>query len=138
MHSRKFHNEDKEFTRNGTTFSVNDNVRNPTSLFLDNFNISICSKQEDELKKLDACLNESEIINEVSNVNIADFRNITTNFLKNNQNHLTISNLNINSLQHKFAHISFILDQQLVDILVINEKKLNKNNCSSQFENSNY
>ena len=134
-HSSKYH---KEFTRNGTTFSVNDNVRNSDSLFLSDFNLSVCSKQEDKLDHLNTGLNESGIINDVSNLNHADFQNRTTNFLKNFSKNLIISSLNINSLQHKFSHISFILDQQLVDILVLNETKLNSTHCNSQFENVNY
>lgn len=51
---------------------------------------------------------------------------------------LTLSSFNIHSLLHKYHEISFILDLQLIDILVLNETWLDQNIDNNLFENSFY
>ena len=50
----------------------------------------------------------------------------------------TFSSFNIHSLLNKFHEISFILDLQLIDILVLNETWLDQNIDNNLFENSFY
>jgi hypothetical protein len=51
---------------------------------------------------------------------------------------LTISSFNIQSLLNKFHEISFKLELQLIDILVLNETWLDQNIDNNLFENSFY
>lgn len=76
-------------------------------------------------------------INYAKNVNCSFFTNFTNFSMKNNNNFI-ISLININSIQNKFQDISFILEKRLVDILVIQETKLNPLNDDRLFENPSY
>ena len=49
-----------------------------------------------------------------------------------------IALLNINSLLNKFHDLTFVLDQQLVDILVINETRLTDRVCDTHFKHRYY
>lgn len=66
------------------------------------------------------------------------FRENISNFLNTHKKNFIISLININSLQKKFSEIYFLLKNQLLDILVINETKLNSLDDDNQFENSHY
>jgi hypothetical protein len=46
--------------------------------------------------------------------------------------------LNINLIENKFQDINFILEKQLVDILVINGSRISSDVNSSRFEINNY
>jgi exonuclease III len=46
----------------------------------------------------------------------------------------TIVFINLYSLRYKFHQIEFILNEELVDILVINETKLTRNDDSVHFK----
>ena len=46
--------------------------------------------------------------------------------------------LNINALQNKFQNITFILDEALADVFVIQEPRLGPKNCDSDFTHKNY
>ena len=126
-HQRKFHTV--EFTRNGINFSLNNQTIN--SSFLADYNTSICEKSINRADFLET----SEIDSSIENGNFqADIKY----YLKNYHSNLSISSLNINSLSDKFSNISFMLEQQLVDVLILNETKLNSNHDNHYFENAHY
>lgn len=58
------------------------------------------------------------------NKKIGNFESSIRSYTTQNNN-IKIALLNINSLLNKYHSLSFMLDQQLVDVLVINETKLN-------------
>ena len=62
------------------------------------------------------------------------FESNVTSYLNKFRNKLRISSLNINSLDKRFADILFLLNGQLVDVLVINETKLNEKHDDSTFD----
>ena len=60
------------------------------------------------------------------------------NFCISIKKSLIVSSFNIHSIQHKFHEIVFLLDLQLIDILVINETWLDHNIDSNLFDSSFY
>ena len=66
------------------------------------------------------------------------FETEVSTYLNKFRNNLRISSLNINSLDKKIADILFLLNGQLVDVLVINESKLNEKHDDSTFEHPCY
>ena len=115
------------------------NRPNPHDSMLDGFNISVCERAKNSITNfsniLNACANESTLADDCSEANKQDFGNSAKTFCKKYSAHFIISLLNINSLKNKFSDISFLLNQQQVDILVINETKLNDLIDDSIFEN---
>ena len=69
-----------------------------------------------------------------------EFTSSTEDFIDNNNlsSFLKLSALNINSIRHKFHNLEVILDKQLLDILVINETKLDNTVDDSHFTHPNY
>ena len=65
-------------------------------------------------------------------------QHIVSYHLKPYQGNLAVALLNINSLCSKLIDIQFMLEQQCVDILVINETKLDENDDQSHFEFDHY
>ena len=59
-------------------------------------------------------------------------------FLKKHIKNLSIATLNINSIVSKFNDLLFLLNDQLVDVLSINESKLTSSDDLSTFEHPNY
>jgi hypothetical protein len=74
----------------------------------------------------------------VSLLSFAPLQQQIINFCISLKKSLTISSFNIHSLQHKFHEIVFLLDLQLIDILVINETWLDQSIDSNLFESSFY
>ena len=64
-------------------------------------------------------------------------KNIQT-FVSQQSTKLRIATYNINGLNNKFSEIEFLLEQQMVEILVINETKINKSHDDKLFENPHY
>lgn len=68
-----------------------------------------------------------------------DFKVSVANYIKNSgRNKLTIGCININSILNKFHEISFLLTQNLVDVMIVNESRLDKSTDSSFFQVDNY
>jgi hypothetical protein len=72
-----------------------------------------------------------------SNANPAFMHNLTEFCFKFKSN-LIVSMLNINAISNKFSELIFILNLNLVDILVINETKLSSLNDSAPYEHHQY
>lgn len=66
------------------------------------------------------------------------FEKTATTFLSKHWSNLKIAALNINSIEQKFVDILFVLNQQLVDVLVIGESKLNERLDESLFQHPSY
>jgi hypothetical protein len=66
------------------------------------------------------------------------FKSKTEEFLKSHAKCVRISQININSIKNKLNEIQFLLAKQLIDILVINETKLDSNDEESDYEVENY
>ena len=67
-----------------------------------------------------------------------DYRTKIVNFSLKHKTNIIISCININSLLNKFHNIEFILNEQYVDVLVINETRLNNNHDDNLFLNPFY
>lgn len=65
-------------------------------------------------------------------------KRIVLSYLKPYKGNLTVALLNINSLRSKLVEIQFMLEEQSVDILVLNETKLDVNDDQSLLEFDNY
>ena len=61
-----------------------------------------------------------------------------SDYLTKYRNNFSVGVLNINTIINKFHDIAFILNKQLLDILIINESKLNKNINDSLFTTNHY
>ena len=59
-------------------------------------------------------------------------------YLKQFKKNLSVATLNINSAVSKINDVFFLLNQQLVDILFINETKLDEKDDISQLEHPSY
>ena len=71
-------------------------------------------------------------------IGTTSFESSVTNYLKSYNGKLAIGSQNINSLVNKFNDIVFILNNQLLDIFVLNETKLDEHVDSSIFEHQFY
>jgi hypothetical protein len=69
---------------------------------------------------------------------LSDFQKRTMPFLSCHKNEFSVSVLNINSIGEKFHEIAFLLHRQLLDILVINESKIDEHFDTKRIENVNY
>lgn len=67
-----------------------------------------------------------------------NFQTQARNFIHTHKNNLLIASININSIRNKFHHIEFLLNEQYLDILVINETRLTKNDDDQNFLNPFY
>ena len=135
VHKDNYTDNDRQFMHNNIVFTLNKDVSNHHDLIpiLNDFNISTLVTV-DPNQNSDPSDNEST----VSEINKLSFINSSKDFCIKHKNNFIISLLNINSLQHKFADISFLLTKQLVDILVINETKLNPLIDDNRFKNELY
>lgn len=66
------------------------------------------------------------------------FQTAVLNFIKRFESKFRIGVLNINSLYHKLDGISFLLNHQVVDLLIINESKIDVNTDDKSIEFANY
>ena len=139
-HSEVYINNSMAFSYNGNNFSMNKNVKNIPESFLNGFNISVCDMAECGSTHIYPSCKDSfnEIFETVSKPQFNDFEISIKNFYKKNPAQIIISLININSLKNKFVDISFLLKRQFVDVLVINETKLNTEIDDSNFENTFY
>lgn len=117
---------------NKETRSINSNYINNQSLLI-NFNLTMCDKEkdissDDDVDHDTAFLSDNRNKNQlVEKVGIRSFK-IQKNFLTKNRSKFSVGLLNINSLFTKIDEISFILENQLIDILIFNVTKLNESN----------
>ena len=93
--------------------------------FLQDFNLTPCNinlrrENQADLSNcfLDAAFNGKNTKNNIQEDDI--FKTSIKNFISKFPHNLSISSLNINSIGQKFQDILFLLNEQLVDILVIN------------------
>ena len=141
-------NENISFIRNKEKFKTkNKNVgnfpKNLTKEFLKDFNLTPCDRNTAREKIAD----DSFVFMDTAFTGVATqavtqeqnfFENQTTSFLSKHSRNLKIAALNINSIQNKFGDILFILNQQLADILVIGESKLDDTKDESLFQHPSY
>ncbi len=66
------------------------------------------------------------------------FETDVSDYMTKYKNNFSVGMLNINTIINKFHDIAFILNKQLLDILIINESKLNKNIDDSLFTTNHY
>ena len=66
------------------------------------------------------------------------FKRNVNSFLNKSKSYFSIGLININSLLHKFGNIQFMLLNKNLDILVVNETKLDNTRDQTQFEDPNY
>ena len=140
------HTNVDSFTRNNVKFNVGKGVKNfpkKTDVqFLRDFNLTPCDRNVRKEKLLD----ESAIFLDQGfsgkcQVNFKEknvFEEAVSSYLRKCTNNLRISSLNINSLDAKLEDILFLLNGQMVDILVINESKLSEKNDDSIFQHACY
>ena len=133
-HADNYVDNSRVFIHNGIQFSLNSEVVNSQNQILNDFNISTFDPPQSP-DSPDIFTNSILAVSEDERVS---FKSSTKTFCIKYHKQFIISLLNINSLQHKFADIVFLLDKQYVDILVINETKLNSQIDDSRFENTFY
>ena len=63
---------------------------------------------------------------------------VLNDFYVNNKSNLKLALLNINSVRHKFAPLSEALNNSILDVLLLQETKLDDSFPKSQFEVSDY
>jgi hypothetical protein len=68
----------------------------------------------------------------------SSFKSKVEEFLNTHKSSVKISQLNINSIKNKLDEIKFLLAKQLVDILVINETRLDHNDDEAEYDVDNY
>ena len=142
-------NENISFIRNNHKFNVKINKvknffpKNLTTDFLKDFNISPCDKNILREKLAD----DSDVFMDTAFTGVATqavtqqqnvFEKQSTCFLTKHSRNLKISALNINSIQNKIGDILFLLNQQLIDILVIGESKLDETKDESLYQHPSY
>lgn len=115
-----------------TTQNINNEINDSENLndFYSDFNISkvkSTSSSSSSINDLDtAFVNNNGNYNKNDNLGLKSFKDQVQKFCIDNKLKFSIALLNINSIVNKFDDIVFILNNQLVDIFVINETKLNQ------------
>ena len=94
-----------------------------------------CSNKYDGLNELNDDFTGvlSAPLNVQSNDNIVMNTETISSFYSKNQRNLKIAHLNINSVRHKFHPISDMLNKSLIDIMFIQETKLDSSFPNGQF-----
>ena len=144
-HFLKFHpdnNFNNYIISNNTILTLSSNAMNISSdvNFLSNMDISNLFSSDESDNSDDSYLNQAFTANPKKALEFesALFEDEVTSVLKDTKNNFKISLLNINGIRNKFGEIVFILNKQLVDVLVINESKLTPLDDTSMFQHLNY
>ena len=109
---------------------------------MEGFNLSVCGNNSETLPSyfLDTAFSAHN--NKLSTASTdcqLHFKEVTTQFLNKYSQNLSIGLLNINTINDsKFHDIGHLLNNQLLDILIINESKLDEKTDSSHFQVDNY
>ena len=134
------------FVKNNAKIEIKKNTKNfkPNDIsFLKGFNLSVFDrntrlelKNDESMIFLDAAFNGKNFKAKTQEQNV--FESSVSSYLNKFRNNLRVASLNINSLEKKYNDILFILNEQLVEVLVINETKLNEKSDDSIFEHGAY
>jgi len=134
------------FVKNNTKIEIKKNTKNfkPNDIsFLKGFNLSVFDRNtrlelenDESMIFLDEAFNGKNFKAKTQEQNV--FESSISSYLNKFRNNLRVASLNINSLEKKYNDILFILNEQLVDVLVINETKLNEKSDDSIFEHDAY
>ena len=124
--------ESHKFNASNSIIAFNPSTTNLLNHTLSNCNVTICSDEPqltDTDKRCDTYLR--------SELNLT-FKNNLLSSLSSYKGKFSIALLNINGLTNKFEDIQFVLIEQIVDIFIINETKLDSNDDESRFLSAYY